>query len=279
MNPLPPVIASSRPVFGQSLIDKRTDLQLLESFASQAAIEKWLVDLAGRDIDTVATLSDPRIFAGVKAVRAKRGVSVNLIPIIPNVMGLVREATEYGMMGAGFRLLGRLGLINVAWIGIRSAPKALRVLKRDFNTMLSILWDIEMGQFRGFRPQRVLLHPQIADLALAVGNRRLFEEFAATMRRYGAEPGVVTHNFGTMAERLAEWGIDISLFQTPVNGEGWHMKPNREACEALLKDGRIKVIADRPGLAPPPTSKEIETSAAWPAVESVLIDDVCRATG
>ena len=117
MNPLPPVIASSRPVFGQSLIDKRSDLQLLEDFASQDEIERWMLSLAERKIDTIATLSDARIFAAAKALRAQHEININLIPIIPNVMGLVREATEYGMMGAGFRLLGRLGLLNAALIG------------------------------------------------------------------------------------------------------------------------------------------------------------------
>jgi hypothetical protein len=96
------------------------------------------------------------------------------------------------------------------------------------------------------------------------------------MRRYGAEPGVVTHNFGLMAKRIAEWGIEISLFQTPVNDTGWHMKPSREMCESLLEDERLQVIADRPGLKPPPSPVEIQSASAWPAVKSVLIDDPCH---
>lgn len=268
--PLPKLIASTRPLLGQSLIDKRADLDLIERYGSSDEVRVWLEGARAKGAGALATLADERVLGPLRDM-GNDGLPV--IPIIPNVSGLVREATEYGMMGAGFRLVRRLGLVNMVRIGFRSLPKAPGVLKRDFGALMAVLYDVEMGTFRRFKPQSVLLHPQICDLALAVGNRGFFEAYASTMRRrYGVEPGVSTNNFGVLAEKFIDWGIDIRLVLTPVNETGWHMRPDREACLAHLARDRFDVIAERPGLLPPPTRTEIDSALTNPAVQTVMID-------
>jgi len=270
MNSLPPVIASWRPLVGHSLVDKRRDLELLERFHSPSAVEQWLEGAASCGVGAVAAIAEPRLLA---AAAKRRDLGIEFVPVVPNVMGLVREATEYGMMGAGFRLVWRLGPSRLIRIGLSCLPKTRSLLRRDFGAVMSVLWDMELGLFRRFRPRCVLLHPQITDLALALGNRELFAAFARDMRqRHGLEPGVATHNFGRLAEQIEAWGIDMRLAMTPVNDAGWLMKPTREACERHLMSDRFSVIADRPGLTPPPTPAEIAAARRRPAVRSVMVD-------
>ena len=57
-----------------------------------------------------------------------------------------------------------------------------------------------MAAFKTFRPRLVLLHSQVTDIAVALGNREALRVFADVIRRrFGAEPGVVTNNFGDPA--------------------------------------------------------------------------------
>jgi len=178
------------------------------------------------------------------------------------------------MLGAGLRLVRRIGLWRMARVGWRGALKAPTILlRRDFPSILSVLYDIEYAAFRAFQPKILLLHPQIADLALALGQRRVFAGFAAAARRrWGAAPGVCTHNFGWMAQRLSEWGVDIRIAMTPVNREGWRMKPDRQTCERYLRDERFCVIADLPGVGSRVSEEEIAAARAFAAVKSVAID-------
>ncbi|MCX7013183.1 MAG: hypothetical protein NTW86_11605, partial [Candidatus Sumerlaeota bacterium] len=159
--------------------------------------------------------------------------------------------------------------LRVAWHGLFQARA---VLARDFGAMLSVLYNVELGQFRRFRPRCALLHPQIADLALAVGNADVFHNFVQTMRRHRVEPGAATNNLGRLAAFLEEESIEISIVQTPVNGEGWLMKPTPRACEAALANGRLAIIAERPTIHPPATREEIEAARRRPSVKSVLVD-------
>jgi len=263
-------IASCRPVFGQSLTDKAADLALMERFAQPGEIERWLEGAHARGVRALIVPMDERILS---VLRRRSDLAFEIIPMVPNVMGLVREATEYGMMGAGFRLVWRLGIGTMVRLGFHSLPKAKGVLRRDFPTMLSVLFDLELSLFRALKPRRALLHPQITDLVLAMGNERFFHQYAALCRkRFGVEPGVATGNFGTLAAALERWQCDISLVLTAVNAEGWQMKPDRETCQAYLKQGRFRIIADRVTLDPPPSSEAVAHASSFPAVRAVAVD-------
>lgn len=269
MNPAQ-LVASTRPVFGQSFLDKRSDLQLMEQFAEAGEIERWLQSMCDCGVRKLITPMDERMLS---VLQKRHDLQIEVIPLIPNVMGLVREATEYGMMGAGMRLVWRMGFGAMTRLGLRSVPKAMNVLKRDFPTMLSILFDLELSLFREFKPQRALMNPQIADLMLAMGNERIFHDFAGLARqRYKIEPGIATNNFGSLARSFETWQPHIRLILTPVNQEGWQMKPSKDSCEAYLASASFDVIADRIAITPPPVAEQIDYAMSFPAVREAAVD-------
>src|SRR5262249_44934289 len=102
-----------------------------------------------------------------EALRAEgRQADWDVWALIPHVAGYGREATDYGMVGAGWRRLRRMG--PAAWfrLGLQGMLNAGGVLRRDFPTLLSLLLELERANFRRVRPPVVFLHAQITDLLL-----------------------------------------------------------------------------------------------------------------
>ena len=113
------------------------------------------------------------------------------------------------------------------------------------------LFDVELASFKSLEPSIVFLHPQITDLALAFGNRDLFQLYFKVMRgRFGVEPGLATNNFGWLLPRLNEWGLEPCVVSTPFNPRGFLMKPTQAACEQLLLSKSGTLIADQVETAP-----------------------------
>ena len=197
----------------------------------------------------------------------------HVLPIIPNVLGYVREATEYGLAGAGMRRLlrvGPLGFLRVSLVGALNAPK---VLRKDFPTLLSILYELEMGEFHQFAPPAVFLHHQMTDLALSFGNRAFFENYAVLMReRFHTEPGLVTSNFALLAARLTDWDVPIRHIVAPFNRAHFLMPGGLEAYQRPLESGRFRLIADRLSPEFPTPTAEIEWALCQPQVSSVVVE-------
>ena len=116
----------------------------------------------------------------------------------------------------------------------------MAVLRKDFPTLLTVLYELEMGEFKKFRPPAVFLHHQMTDLALSFDNRIIFETYARVMRRrFGTEPGLVTSNFERLGQKLIEWDIPISLIAAPLNKENFLMPGGMPAYQEPSRDGAL----------------------------------------
>jgi hypothetical protein len=179
------------------------------------------------------------------ALRAnKRWKSWDICALVPNVAVYVREATDYGMFGAGWRRLRRMSPLSWLRLGFRGLFNARGVLRRDFPTLLTLLLELEMANFRGYRPQVVFLHPQITDLLLAMDHGKALEKAIRRIGRgFGAEPGLATNNLGTLLPRLESWGLEVPYVLTGIHPRGYGMRPSREKCEEHLSRYRGKVVA------------------------------------
>jgi hypothetical protein len=219
----------------------------------------------------------------------KRWKSWEVCALVPNVSVYVREATDYGMFGAGWRRLRRMSPLSWIRLGFRGLFNARGVLRRDFPTLLTLLLELEMANFRGYRPKVVFLHPQITDLLLAMDHGKAMEKAIRRIRRgFGAEPGLATNNLGTLLPRLEAWGLEAPYVLTGVHPRGYGMRPSRETCEDCLSRYKGKVVAtlDTPlndsvagywqdqGVASAvyeaaePKAEEWQKWANWPAVTS-----------
>jgi hypothetical protein len=164
--------------------------------------------------------------------------------LIPHVAGYVREATDYGMLGAGWHRLRRIHPLCWAPLCLHGLRNIKGVCRRDFPTLLTLLLEMEMASFRSAGPPVVFLHPQITDLLLAMDHAVALERAIGRLRRgFGAKPGLATNNLGTLLPRLRAWGLEVPYLLTPIHPHGYGMRPGKETCEDLLRSFNGQVIA------------------------------------
>jgi hypothetical protein len=164
--------------------------------------------------------------------------------LVPHVGGYVREVTDYGVLGAGWRRLRQINPLSGGRLFVQGLLNARRVLRRDFPTLLTLLLELEMANFRKVRPPVVFLHPQMTDLLLAMDHGAALQRAVARIRRgFGAGPGLATYNLGTLLPRLQSWGLEVPYLLASLHPRGYGMRPNREACEAGLRAFRGRLIA------------------------------------
>jgi hypothetical protein len=241
---LPDLILSGRPFLGSSSVSKQADLDCMVRFSKPENVVSLVTAAAARGVNAIAPMNHPALLDALDVARA--GADLRVYPVIPNVVGYVRDATDYGMIGAGVRHVRRLAIADLLGIGVRGVVKLPGVLKRDFRTLLSILVEVEMAAFKKLRPPLVLLHPQMTDIAVALGNHEALRVFAdVVQRRYRARAGVVTNNFGALVRMLDGAKIDLPVIVAPFNRRGFLMKPTRSECEALLRTSGRTIVADR----------------------------------
>jgi hypothetical protein len=168
----------------------------------------------------------------------------DICALIPHVAGYVREATDYGMIGAGWRRLRRLNLNSFGRLCIEGLRNVGGLLRRDFPTLLTLLLEMEMGSFRRVDPPVVFLHAQITDLLLAMDHGTALQRAIERIRRgFRALPGLATNNLGTLLPRLRSWGLEVPYVLTPVHPRGYGMRPSRQMCEENLRGFSGRVVA------------------------------------
>lgn len=248
---------SARPFWGESVVARSQNPELAERFRDGTAVSDLLRAAAGCNLAGLVTTNDPRVLAALRQLGSER---MPVFPVIPNVIGYVRESTHYGMVGAGWRRLKSLNPVQLLKIGMLGALRYRKVLSRHFPSILEIMLEVEMADFRPFHPQVVFLHPVTTDLALALGNRTLLELYHQRMTgHFGCEPGLATNNLGWLLPRLREWGLSFRCFLAPFNNRGYGMLPSQDQCEQLLDaEPGLSIAADRIAVGGLPGAEEFE---------------------
>ena len=184
------------------------------------------IELEGQNVAFLSADSD--------LLKSAKSNKTKLIPIIPDASQYVRDMNKYGLVGMGIRRVMKLGPKNLIKLGLFAGPKGYKVLKKDFRAMLKALLYVELLDFQEFKPKVFFLHPQITDLALANGNKELFEIFVDLVRKFDSEPGFATRNIGPLLESLEQWNLGTEYVLAPINRKGYKMKPSRKDVEQLV---------------------------------------------
>jgi hypothetical protein len=238
------LVLSGRPFWGESVIDRSRNPALLKRFRDEAAIERVLRTATDCGVGALVTTNNRFVLAALKDMGANRP---EVLPLIPDVISQVREATHYGMVGAGWRRVTTIPPVRFMKLIGMGMVRTRQVLAKHFPTILELLLEVEMSDFEPFKPGTVYLHPMTTDLALATGNRVLFELYKDRMENhYRVKAGLATNNLGTLLPQLDAWGIEFGEFLAPVNDKGARMLPDRSKCEDLIRrNPDMKIVADR----------------------------------
>lgn len=189
----------------------------------------------------VLAVLDETIGEALAAFQRWREVAV--WAVVPNMFAFIRDLTDLGPVGAARVRFTRLGPRAMLRTGLGAAARLGRIRRRDFTTGALLVADMELAALRGLRVSRLLLHPQLTEIALAGGVTGLFTAFAARAAGLGAEAALVTHNPLRAAEVLgAEAGCFVQVV-APCNPRGYKMFPERGACERLFRTDPRRYVA------------------------------------
>ena len=189
----------------------------------------------------VVAVLDDTIREGVAAFQRWRDVP--LWAVVPNMQAFIRDLTDLGMVGAARARFMRLTPAAMMRTGLRAVSDLGGIRRRDFVTGGLLVANMELEALRGLKVTRLLLHPQLTEIALAGGTARLFHDFAARAAGLGVEAALMTNNPLRAAAVLGE---DLGRFAaviSPANPRGWKMFPDRAACERLFAANPGRFIA------------------------------------
>lgn len=278
---IPRLILSGKVFAGQAAVSRERNLASLARFGSPDAIREYLAEAAKVGYGGLMTLVEGPVIAALRRMDSEGKLEVGrdkgfqVLPIVPNVPSYVREATEYGMAGAGLRRLARVGVMGFVRASLVGAMHPGKVLKKDFATLIAILCELEMSELRRFAPPAVFLHQTMTDLALAFNNREFFESYAELIRnKYKTEPALLTANFVHLARKLRDWNVPISVIAAPLNQSGFLMPEGIDAYKRVLSPGSFTLIADRVALESPAPKEAIEWALAQPGVVGAVVEEV-----
>ena len=164
-----------------------------------------------------------------------------IYPLLPYLQKYVTRSNEVGMINVVLEMVQGTSFadkLNLFTSGVRA------VVSKDVNALLSAVMQVELKPFTKLNVPAVFLHDALTDLALAFGMRRVFEFYIGEMQKnYGAVGAFTTKNLPTLLARFAEWGLPRPVVMTHFNQAGFHMNPDREACEKAAAAHEVSILA------------------------------------
>ena len=167
---------------------------------------------------------------------------LRLYPAMPYAHKYANLVADKGLMGAIFEVLRGDGSASGA---LRAAVHAGRgALQQDPITVLRLLVDAELRQFRGLNIQAIFLQNIVTDLLFGLDARHAFTEFVDyAQRKHGIAAGFITMNLPGLTAYLRGSGIERPLVCASFNRSGYLMNPSRESYEAVVRKGDQRFVA------------------------------------
>jgi len=243
---MPKVILSPLPFIGQSQRSQMQGLTYAVGLAQPRALTQLLPAAAAAGADGCFCFYSDDLVAALRRTK-QQSPQWTIYPVVPNMTEYSRAVNQYGMVGAGIRLLKRSGPISLVRLGLFAMPKGAKAIKRDMRALLPILVHIEMMVFARFRPPAILLHAGITDLALANNNADMIHSFTRLVRRsYNARPGLMTQNLGRALVWIRSEELDVEVVAGPANAKDRMIQSTQRDFEQAIADWKGQLIAVDP---------------------------------
>ena len=236
----PRLLLSARSLNGVSVATRDRRLEVVARYREPESLTVTLAKAVDAGVDGVLSSLTPALRAALDELRT----AVPLFAVVPALGEYERQELAPGLeeairlahvrAGAGARLRAALA----------ASLRPAGLFDGSFVRRLPVLAELELdaaprGTLRG-----VVLDAWFTDLALAAGNRPLFERFSRYVRRrFRAAAGYETRNLGLLLARLREWGVRPDFVLGPVNASGLMMKPSPAELLVELARTEIPVVA------------------------------------
>jgi hypothetical protein len=197
---------------------------------------------------------------------AARYPGFKFFPCMPYAHKYANAAAELGVLGALRSFLPAENAFGSLLKG------GMSFARKDVEGLVELLIDAEMKMFAGLETPVVFLQNVATDFLLGLGFDEAFAMFDRCIRsRYGAEPGFITMNAPRLLATLERVGLRNPIICANINTIEFRMCGGKEAYEALMTDGRCRLIAMSVFASGALSPREaLEYVCRFPRIESIV---------
>jgi hypothetical protein len=161
----------------------------------------------------------------IKAIvrlREKFGDSITVVSILPDIYGAMSRQVGGG---AQDKNLAKVKML------MKNMPSLISAgMTGNLVPMVDSILKTELAFIKETKPNFILLHGTLADMACVTDQKRLLDLFKERVLKAGAIPGMTTHNLGTVYRKLGELSAHFPVIEAPFNPKGFMMQPSAERC-------------------------------------------------
>jgi len=264
------VVLGDNQFFAVNHMSQERSFEQAQRFGKDEAILAVMRTAYDKGIRSMMLHSHPRAEALCDALRADPAAwsGFGLYPCIPYAFKYVMALNEKGFYPV---LVDQIKKGGVGTSLSMFMSGGLGLASGDYLKLIQILVDLELQIFRGLPVRAVFLHNVVVDLLLALEVEGVLSFFAGHLARKGITPGFGSLNLPRLTAQLEKEGVKDAVIMTAVNKGGFFMNPSREACERVLEDGRLQVMAmSILASGAIPAEEAFPYAGSFPAVKSFL---------
>jgi hypothetical protein len=237
--PAPTLLLATHAVAGLARLSRRRMLEIDARYAEPESLAVAFSKALDAGAQGVLATPSPEIDAALDEL--KRAVPLYaLLPAMSDEDPAPRESGIEEMLERAWRRAS-------AWTRFVLGPGAAFTAgageRRDLARRLPLLLDLDLARLAGRAVRGVVVASPVTDLALAAGNRAMFECAIRHLQRRGLHAAFETRNLGYLLERLRVWQVRPDFVVGPVNPRGVGMKPSPDELLAELARTQVPVLA------------------------------------
>lgn len=162
-------------------------------------------------------------------------------PLLPYAQKYVTRSNEVGMVNVVLEMLSGTSMSQMLNLFVSGG---LAFVSKDINAVLAALMRIELKPFANLNVPAIFLHDAFTDLALGFGMKEVFEFYMQEVEKnYRSTGAFATKNLPIFLQRFKEWGLPRPVVMTHFNKAGFHMNPDRGACERAAAEFDVSILA------------------------------------
>jgi hypothetical protein len=196
-----------------------------------------------RDVDSVYKVMERSAELGIRGfhsyakdveiqaivrLKEKFGDSITVVSILPDINGAMSRQVGGATQDKNLAKVKML---------VKNMPSLISAgMTGNLVPMVDSVLKTELSFIKVTRPNFILLHGTLADMACVTEQKRLLDLFKERVLKAGAVPGMTTHNLGTVYRKLKEMSIHFPVIEAPFNPRGFMMQPSVEKCLEIRRE-------------------------------------------
>jgi hypothetical protein len=270
-NGLDKIILGDNQFFAVNHKSQETVFAQAERFGKDEAILSVMRMAYDRGVRAMMLHSHPRAEGLCDVIRSEGSAwdGFALYPCIPYAFKYVMALNEKGFYPV---LVDQIKKAGVGASLSMFLSGGMGLATGDYIKLIKVLVDLEMQLYRGIPMRVCFLHNVVVDIILAMKVKGILKFYADHVReKHGVRPGFGSLNLPLLVKTLEEEGVKDAAIMTSVNKTGFFMNPSQEACEEVLRNADIDVVAmSILASGAIPATEAFPYAAQFPTVKSYL---------